>query len=298
MYSGHPERFVIQAGKILEVSPSSIHGYVGYLQAYEDMGRFDLMWPWYIKAMDFGPDDHELWAYLAYYSEMVGAPEWVDSYLSRARVIGPGTPTVRVCTAYILALRGRADEALPIARDALAASLADRLSSKSVFLRFLRDEALRSGHFDEALVAYREHHPELFIDLPEIEVGNIFAAADLVLLLRRSAKPQEAEVLINAAIDWYERSQFRGVHGGLTAITDIHLFALNGDKEKALNTLALAVASDWTSDWQWHLSNPNLDSIRDEPKFLDTVARLEDKMATQLAVIRALPDMGEHDLRR
>jgi hypothetical protein len=171
------------------------------------------------------------------------------------------------------------------------------LSSKSLFLRLLRDEALRSGRFDEAVVAYREHHPELFIGLPEIEVGNIFAAADLVLLLRRSAKPQEAEVLLSAAIDWYERSQFWGVHGGLTAITDIHLFALNGDKEKALDTLALAVANGWASNWQWHLSNPNLDSIRDEPKFSDTVARLEDKMATQLAVIRALPDMGEHDLR-
>ena len=297
MYSGHPERLLMQARKILEIDPSGIHGYVGYLQAYADMGRFDLMWPWYIKAMDIGPGDHELWAYLAYYSELLGAPEWVDPYLSRARELGPGEPTVAMCTAYIYAIRGRTEEALPIARAALAVNLADRMSSKSVFLRLLRDEALRSGRFDEALVAYREHHPELFVELPEIVVGNIFAAADLVLLLRGSARPKEAEVLVDAAIDWYDRSQFRGVHGDLTAIADIHLFALNGDKEKALDTLALAVANGWASNWQWHLSNPNLDSVRDDDRFSEAVAALEKKMAAQLAVIKALPDMGEHDLR-
>ncbi|MCH7980552.1 MAG: tetratricopeptide repeat protein [Proteobacteria bacterium] len=297
MFSGHPERFVIQARKILEIDPSSVHGYVGYLQAYEDMGRLDLMWPWYIKAMDLDPDDHELWAYLAYYSELLGASEWVDPYLSRARELAPGEPTVAVCRAYIFAIRGQTDEALPIARASLTAGLADRMSSMSVFLRFLRDEALRSGQFDEAMAAYREQHPELFVDPPQIAMKNIFAASDLALLLRHSAKPKEAEVLIETAIDWYEGSQFRGVHGNLTAIADIQLFALNGDTEKALNALVLAVADGWASDWRWHLSNPNLDSIRDAPKFLDTVARLEYKMATQLAVIKALPDMGKLDLR-
>jgi TolB-like protein/Tfp pilus assembly protein PilF len=297
MYSGHSERSLIQARKILEIDPSAIHGYVGYLQAYADMGRFDLMWPWYIKAMDIGPGDHELWAYLAYYSELLGAPEWVSPYLSRARELGPGTATVAVCAAYIYAIRGQTEEALPIARAALAANLADRMSSKSVFLRFLRDEALRSGRFDEALALYREHTPELFVDPPEVAVGSIFAAADLALLLRRSGQPKEAEALIDAAIDWYEHSQFNGVHGDLTAIADVHLFALNGDKEKALSTLVQVVTDGWAIDWRWHLSNPNLDSIRDKPEFLDTVARIEDKMATQLAAIRTLPDMGEHDLR-
>ena len=241
MFSGHPERFVTQARKILEIDPSSFHGYVGYLQAYADMGRFDLMWPWYLKAMDSGPGDHELWAYLAYYSEVLGAPEWVEPYLDRARELGPGEPTVAVCTAYIYAIRGQTDAALPIAREALAAGLADRMSSKSVFLRFLRDDALGSGRYDEALVVYRKHHPELFADPPEVAVGSIFAAADLALLLRRSGQRKEAEVLIDAAIDWYEHSQFNGVHGDLTAIGDVNLFALTGDKEKALSTLVQVV---------------------------------------------------------
>jgi len=297
MYAGRPERFIVQAKKILDINPSSIHGYVGYLQAYVSMGRLDLMWPWYIKAMDVGPADHELWAYLAYYSELLGAHEWVDPYLSRAKELGPGTPTVAARTAHILALRGRAEEALPIAREALATNLANRMSSKSVFLRFVRDEALRSGRFDEAMAAYRKHYPELMFDRPEVAIGNIFAASDLALLLRRSGKATEAEALIDAAINWYERSQFNGVHGDLTAIGDVHLFALNGDKQKALDTLAVVVADGWTSDWRWHMSNPNLDSIRDEPEFQELVLQLEGEMATQLAAIRALPDMGEHDLR-
>jgi hypothetical protein len=41
----------------------------------------------------------------------------------------------------------------------------------------------------------------------------------------------------------------------------------------------------------------NLDSIREAPKFQAIVAELEADMAAQLEALRALPDMGEYDLR-
>ena len=65
----------------------------------------------------------------------------------------------------------------------------------------------------------------------------------------------------------------------------------------ALETLGEAVDQGWKYDWRWHLSNPNLDSIRDTPRFRELEARLERETAEQLVAIRALPDMGEYDLR-
>jgi tetratricopeptide (TPR) repeat protein len=297
MYAGHPENNLIQGQKILEIDPSSVFGYVAMLQSHLDMGRLDLMWPWYIKAMDYDPTDHEMWAHASLSLQLFGASEWADAYLDRAIDLGAGEPTVLKSLARAYVQRGQADEALAVAREALAAKLDDRWYSKSVFLRLLRNEAFRTGNYDEALSAYRKHRPALFKNSPEIAVTNIYTAADLALLLRRSGQPDAADTLIDAAIDWYEQSQFNGIHGYLTTIGDVQLFALKGDGEKALETLRAAVDAGWVFNWRWHMGNQNLDSIRDEPEFQKIVVGLEEKMATQLAAIKALPDMGELDLR-
>ena len=297
MYAGHPEKTLIQAEKILEIDPSSVFGYTAMLQAYLDLGRIDLMWPWFIKAMDADPADYEIWAGASIDLLTVGASEWSDAYTERALDLGAGEPTVLGSLAYKYALRGQLDEALAVAREALAANLDDRWNSKTMFLRLLRDDALRTGNYDEALSAYREHRPTLFKNPPEIAVTNIYTAADLALLLGRSGKPDDAKALIDAAVDWYKHSGFDGIHGSLTTIGDVQLFAVNGDEQRAMRTLREAVDAGWVTDWRWQLENKNLDSIREEPEFQEIVAELEIKMATQLAAIKALPDMGELDLR-
>ena len=262
-----------------------------------DMGRLDLMWPWFIKAMDSDPADYELWGHASLYLQLFGASDWADAYLDRAIELGAGEPTVLKCRVRVYEMRGQIDEALAVARQALAAKLDDRWFSKSMFLRLLRDEALRSGNYGEALAAYREHRPALFKNPPEVAVTNIYTAADLALLLRRSGQPDAADTLIDAAIDWYERSQFGGIHGYLTTIGDVQLFSLSGDEQRAMRTLREAVDAGWVYEWRWHLENKNLDSIRDEPEFREIVVELEEKLVAQLAAIKALPDMGEHDLR-
>ncbi len=297
MYTGHPEKNLLQGEKILEIDPSSVFGYLAMLQSHMDMGRIDLMWPWYIKSMDYDPSDYEMWAQASLYLQYFGASEWADIYLDRAIELGANEPAVLKSLARVYEMRGQIDEALAVARQALPVKLDDRWFSKSMFLRLLRDEALRSGHYDEALTAYREHRPALFKNPPEVAVINIYTAADLALLLRHSGQPEAADALIDAAIGWYERSQFDGIHGYLTTIGDVQLFALSGDEQRAMRTLREAVEAGWVYDWRWHIGNKNLDSIRDEPEFREIVVELEEKMATQLAAIKVLPDMGELDLR-
>lgn len=297
MYSGQPEQLTVRAEKILEIDPSSVNGYVANLQAYHWMGRFDLMWPWYIKSMASDPEDFELWAHLGLFSYYVGATEWVDRYLDRALELGPREPVVLMCYVRVLRSRGQFDTAVEIARSALEAGLDDRWQSNQIFLRLVRDDALQSGNLDDAKFWYLDRHPELFLDVPEIKVGNVNAAADLALLLQRAGDPAAAGVIIDAGLAWFQRTQPEGVHGYLINIVDVELLALGGQRKAALDRLQQAVDSGWRAHWRSDFSNETLASLRSEPRFQQITAQLEKDMAAQLEAIRALPDMGEFDLR-
>ncbi len=297
MYTGHLEKNVLYAQRILEIDPSSVSGYIGHLQAYEWQGRYDLSWPWYIKAMTVDPDDFELWAYLGLYSAQLGAHEWADRYLDRAFDLGSDEPVTLKAYAQILALRGKYDDALAIARQALQEGLDNRWGSEKVFLRLVRDKAVRTGDFGEARAWYRSHHPELFATAPVITVSNVNAAADLALLLQHSGEPEMADKLIDAGLAWYQETQIPGVYGNLIGIANIEFLALKGKKSAALDALQSAADVGWGDVWQWDTSSENFASLRSEPEFQAIIAQLEGNMATQLEAIRSLPYMGDFDLR-
>jgi tetratricopeptide (TPR) repeat protein len=228
---------------------------------------------------------------------MLGAPEWGDRYLDQALELGPNEPAVLKCQAFVLVEQDRFDEALAIAQQALEAGLDDRWFSRHVFLRLVRDDALRTQAYEDARQWYLDVHPELFQDSPAITVDNIYAAADFALLLQHTGEAELADRLIQASLAWYRQTQPAASHGNLTTIVDVSLLALSGDQKAALGTLSEAVDMGWKYDWRWHLGNKNLDSIRGEPGFGEIEAKLERETAEQLEAIRALPDMGEFDLR-
>jgi hypothetical protein len=184
-----------------------------------------------------------------------------------------------------------------IARSALKAGLDDRWQSNEIFLRLVRDDALRSGNFEDAKSWYLDRHPELFLDSPEITVGNVNAAADLALLLKRAGDPTAASAIIDAGLAWIQRTQPEGVYGYLINIAEVELLAVGTQKQAALDKLEQAVDSGWKSHWRSAFSDETLASLRSEPRFQQITAQLEKDMATQLEAIRALPNMGEFDLR-
>ena len=297
MYVGYPEKNVQYAKQILEIDPSSVQGYAGLVQAYNWIGRYDLMWPWYIRFFPRDPGDFENWAHLGLYANQLGDVDMADRYMEGAMLRGANEPAVLKCHVIVLVHRGRKNDALVIARQALEAGLDDRWFSNRVFLRLVRDDALKTGDFEDARGWYRDLHPELFRATPEITVDNVNAAADLALLLQRTGEPEAADILINAGLSWYRQTQPASGHGYLIDIVDVQFLALQGDKDAALKTLQQAADRGWGFAWQWNVSNENLASIRDEPQFQAIIAQLEGDMVTQLAAIRALPDMGEFDLR-
>jgi len=268
MYAGRPEKNVQYSERIRQIEPTSVYGYISALQAYLWLGRYDLMWPWYVKSFPLNPEDFEMWAHLGWYSHLLGSPEWGDRYLDQALKLGPNEPAVLKSQAYALVLQER-----------------------------FRDDALQTGEYATARQRYLNVHPELFEDHPSITIDNIYAAADLALLLQQSGEAERADALIQEGLAWYGQTQPATMHGYLTTIVDVSLLALSRDDELAMETLSAAVEQGWKYDWRWHLGNKNLDSIRGKPGFEEIQSRLERETALQLEAIRNLPDMGEFDLR-
>ena len=297
LYNGHPEKTERYGQQILEIDPTSPLGFTCLTQCNTWQGKIDMAWPWILKALAIDPEDVEWWSHLGMWANMLGEPDLADRHLARAIELGPNEPATLKAQTMIFSMRGKVDEAYSIARTALDAKLDDRWFSNRVFLRVVRDHVLRNGDFGDALGRYRSCHPELFDGIPEISIGNVNAAADLALLLQRSGDPGLADTLIHAGLDWYRETQVPGVHGFLTSIADIELLALQGQREASLEALQAAANVGWGFSWQWDTSNENFATVSDDPAFQAVIAQLESRMVTQLENIRALPDMGEFDLR-
>ena len=297
MHSGRPERFVELTSKIRAIDPSVVGGYVGALQAYLWMGRPDLAIPWYVRAFEFDPLDHENWAHVALSLDNLGIGEVADRYLQRAEELGTGEPAVLKCQVLILQNRGNFLEASRLSRDALAANLDDRWGSDAVFLRAARDAALDSGQVDDMLDLYRARAPQLFDAEPEVTLSTAGLAVDVIPLLRAAGEDELAARILAATLDAYDRLNPERLRGYDLGILDIEALALSGETDLALARLEQAVDNGWLLGWEYSLRGRNLASLRDEPRFAAIVARLEARTAELAANWLASPHLGEFDLR-
>ncbi len=297
MYLGRVENTLAYAARNLEIDPASVHGYAGNMQGYLMKGRYDLGMTWMIKLITVDPVDFENWAYMAVWSEALGLPDSAQKYMARAYELGPDEPVVLKCDLQIQSMRGKHAEATLIAQRALDARLDDRWFSNRIFLRQIRDVAATDDALSASLGLYRDRHPELFEETPEITVVNINAAGDMAFLLQQLGQAERAQALASTSLGWYDNTRPPGVYGWEVGIVKVDLLIVKGDNEAALRLLQEAVDYGWNYSWAWYMDSPNLDPIRDRPEFKAVVAQLNNGMETQREAYLALPDMGEFDLR-
>ncbi|NCF15650.1 MAG: tetratricopeptide repeat protein [Gammaproteobacteria bacterium] len=297
MYLGNPEANIEAGNRILELDPASVRGYVALLQANIWRGHFDEAWPWYVKTIEIDSGDFETWAHAAVYLDDLGAEELANRYIEHAESFGAGEPVVVKSRIQLQSVREQTDEALKLAKSNMNDEFGNRWGSHEVLLRTIGTAAVQDGSYDDVIDMYRRWHPKLFLTVPEISPDNIAIAANLAWLLQQAGSPHRATEIIDAALNWYRRTQPEGVHGYNLGIVDVRLLALAGETELALETLRDAVDSGWRMGWQWRMSNPALDGIRSTPEFQQIVTNIENAMALQLENIMASPHLGEFDLR-
>ena len=74
----------------------------------------------------------------------------------------------------------------------------------------------------------------------------------------------------------------------------MQIYALQGDKQKALSALRQAVDEGWRDSWRYSLEHDSaLESLHGEPEYQAMVAEIEADMAAQLARVREMERNGE-----
>jgi hypothetical protein len=129
-------------------------------------------------------------------------------------------------------------------------------------------------------------------DDPKIKNRNYRAAINLALVLSKTGEQEQANLLLNLSsqhIQTLPRLSWIGY-----GIADVEIYALQGEKQKALSALRQAIDEGWRSLWWYYLKyHPTLESLHDEPEYQAMVAEIEADMAAQLARVREMERNGE-----
>jgi hypothetical protein len=130
-------------------------------------------------------------------------------------------------------------------------------------------------------------------DDPKIDNMTIYVAAiDLALVLSKTGEQERADLFLDRSLQHIQTIQRLG--GGGHWIADVQIYALKGEKQKALAALRQAINEGWRATWWYYLKHdPNLESLHDEPEFQAMVAEIEADMAAQLARVREMERNGE-----
>ncbi len=124
---------------------------------------------------------------------------------------------------------------------------------------------------------------------PEINGLNYFAAINLALILSATGERERADLLLERSLAFIQRLGNSG-----SWISDVQIYALQGQTTEALAALRQAIDEGWRSSWWNYLKlDKNLDSIRDEPEFQAMVKEIEADMAEQLARVHERQANGE-----
>jgi hypothetical protein len=112
------------------------------------------------------------------------------------------------------------------------------------------------------------------------------------LVLSRTGEQEQADLLLDRSLQQIETISRLGAEG--YGITDVKIYALRGDKQKALSTLRKAIDEGWRSLWWYSLKlDPGLESLHDEPEYQAMIKEIEADMAAQLARVREMEKNGE-----
>ena len=103
---------------------------------------------------------------------------------------------------------------------------------------------------------------------------------------------ERANLLLDRSQSFIDTVQRLGYDG--TWISDVQIYALQGQTAEALAALREAIDAGWRSLWWYYLEHDkNLDSIRDEPEFKAMVEEVRADIAAQLMRLGEAKTNGE-----
>jgi TolB-like protein len=282
---GRPEQAMTEIRKVIEIDPTVSQSYAlgGELLA-NSFGRIadGLVWGQKSAVLDSTNIGIVTFYYLML-GDFESARLWRDSY----NAFNPGSSWATEQELALFRYEGKTQEAAEV-----AITLLDH-SRDTVFfpavLRAIRDYFLRVEREGDALEVYREIYPGLFLDTPDVNRANLQAAVDLVLLLQQVGEETDASKLADSAFPVLRKTPVNATYGKF--LLEVELFAILGDRDKAIDTLAAIVDAGWNSYVSPH--NPNLAGIAEDPEYLRLTGVIQERVDAELAKVREMEENGQ-----
>jgi tetratricopeptide (TPR) repeat protein len=290
-----------------------------------NLGRLDESLTWFKKALEVDPGDWvNLWSIGIYHWQVLGDYGEAVRWLRKAISADPGDPYSPDELGWIFMDLGDSDRAedwihrsvelspeswtANLGMQLLQLYLGDEVASldygrKAIELGqhwqgvssavYMADVESRAGRYSKALALYEENHPELLgEDAPNVDRRNFYVAIGLSSVLSKTGEQERANLLLDRSLQFIQTHPRLG-RGGY-GISDVKIYALQGEKQKALSALRQAIDEGWRALWWHHLKlDPTLESLHDEPEYQAIIAEIEADMAEQLARVREMERNGE-----
>jgi len=282
--------------KAIELEPGMAYAHSAVGQNYHFVrGQLDEAIVWSTRSVSLDPDRVDFPVFLGFNFLDLGDIEKAEYWIRRAIRLSADAEVSRSqmgrfarFAAQVLHLYREDESSLEDARKALA-------NSPEMWppLALLRNHELREGRPAKARALYDRFWPELLSeDDPIIDEDNYGPAIDLALVLIRTGERERADLLLDRSLEHIQTIPRLGPEG--YGIADVQIYALQGNKPKALSALRQAIDEGWRNLWWYHVKHdPNLESLHGEPEFQAMVAEIEADMAAQLARVREMERNGE-----
>jgi len=252
------------------------------------------------ETTTFDPDDPEVFSWNAMHYFDLGDVAAAESWNEAALRLDSGAPHPMAMAALLHLYHDEDTEAVAIARELTRPGSDNRWGATGIALRILAASDLVAGNYKDIIARSLTHYPELADGRFRSErfgfnspIWEAFMVTlDLASAYLHAGQEAKAESLLSLI-------EFELPHGSTDSlwghgIADVELYALRGEKERALAAFREHAKTGTKDMWRWQvLNNPNLDSIRDTPEFADIIAEIEADMAAQLARVREMERNGE-----
>ena len=275
--------------RVVEIEPDHAFAYV-YIAAihYLVFGRADESLIWYQKAAENDALSPSLQSAQAIAYLELGDPDTAKEWVDRGLELGPMT-FWPLWTSLLHNIYTGDDTAAQA--DARTILEFDPQNWGALWL--LRNTDLAAGRHEVARSRYARAYPELIEpEVPSVTAENYNAAVDLALVLMHLGEQDRADNLLEGSLQVIKTLPRLGTDGYY--ITDVRIFALQKSPKRALDALRQAIDAGWRIfSWLYLKYDPNLDSIRGEPRFQQLYAELQADLGAQARRVQELKASGE-----
>jgi tetratricopeptide (TPR) repeat protein len=278
--------------KAIEIDPDFAIGYYWIGNHYWDVkGQLDEAVRWLRKSVSVDPGNPRVIAYLGWLFLDLGDLDRAEYWIERSIELAPESFTPNLAMQLLHLYQGDLSVALEYGRRAFETEDPWEIGLHS--FEPVRVHEMRAERYLEARAAFEKIAPELLNeDFPKVEYKNYRAAIDLALISSKTGEQQRADWLLESSLQYIQRIPHLGIWG--YGLADVQIYALQGEKQKALSALRQAINEGWRDSWWYFLKqDPILESLHDEPEYQAMVAEIEADMAAQLARVREMERNGE-----